>query len=131
MRRDPVGVAGFLLHQLAAFLHQELQSPRFGCVGVQPPELVTVERQDIQEESSITRIVLGAGGANAFSIIRQRRRVNRENDQLVIFRQRKNQRPPTLFQRYSDGLSPETQPELGRPDLHGFGGVIEGSGFPL
>ena len=85
------------MHQLAAFLHQKLQSPRSWCVGVQPPELVSMERQDIQEESGITGIVLGAGGAKAFSVVRQRRRVNRENDQMVIFRQHKHQRPPGLF----------------------------------
>ena len=119
------------MHQLAAFLHQELQSPRFRRVGVQPPELVLVERQDIQQEPGIAGIILGAGGAKAFSVVHQCRGENRKNDQVLVLGQRKHQRPPGLFQRHGDGLAPETQAEFGRPDLYGFGGVINGSGFSL
>ena len=42
------------------FLHQELQSPRFWRVSVQPPE-----RPGIQEGPGITRIVVGAGRTKA------------------------------------------------------------------
>jgi hypothetical protein len=126
-----LGFGGVLIHQLAALFGEKLQLTGFRRVRLEAAEFFRVEEQQLQDETTIAGIALGARGIEGLSVVRYRVRVDREEHQVDIFAEHGDQRAACLLQTYGDGTAGKAQCQLRRPSLNGLWGIVELAALPF
>src|SRR5436190_23430840 len=98
----PVRIAGLFVHELPPFFNQKLQCARFWRVWVEPPELVAMEREDIQQEPGIARIVFRPRRSKTLTVVYEDRRMNGKDHEVLVFSQHEDEGSSRWFEGHSD-----------------------------
>jgi hypothetical protein len=97
--RQTITLSGFFIHHPASLFDEHWQRPGLCGVGLEPSQTRPMMQQQIEQDVSVVRIVLGAGRKQRRSKLSGRPRMNGIKVHLRIFAEHEHQRAARLFHR--------------------------------
>ena len=80
---DAIGLGCSFIHQLASFFHQDLQFARLRGIRPQKPQPVPMQREQVQQNSSVLGIVFASGRKHGFAVVVAGGRMNGIQHQVL------------------------------------------------
>ena len=116
-----VGNALRLVHQQTSLFNETRQCTHGSALGLEGLELVAVPDEQFELILGIGGVILGMTWCEGLAIFRQRRRIDREQDQEIVLLQCVDERPLGELQAYRHGPTLKALSERASPLLDGVG----------